>query len=226
MNNQKKKLGELLIEAGLIDHMQLKAALAYQREWGGRIGAALIRKGFVNEADMTVVLEKQLGMPCIPVEVFEKPTDELLRLLKEDIARKFGVFPLKYEGRTLSVATSDPTDLKMLDDLGFLLGVRVKAVLGLESDITSAIDHFYDPACTGERLCRKIRKPAAPQPKADADFEIFQGHDEPEETVFKNWDLNKEEDYHAVLHGVVQLLIEAGIFTHGELLEKIRKRKQ
>ena len=49
----KKKLGELLIEAGLIDEMQLKSALSYQKEWGGRLGAVLIRKGFVQETAMS-----------------------------------------------------------------------------------------------------------------------------------------------------------------------------
>jgi hypothetical protein len=222
MAASRKRLGELLIEAGLIDDMQLKAALAHQKEWGGRLGAVLIRKGFVNETAMISVIENQMGMTCVPLEKFEKPSEEVLRLVKEDIARKFGILPQKFDGRTLCAATSDPTDLKMLDDLGFLLSVRIKPMLALESDIHTALDHFYNPmACSGP-LERKIHAPDMSFSPKQENYELIQDDCSPQGREKELSTGNIEQD---VLASIVDLLVEKGIFTLDELAEKINFRR-
>jgi len=222
MIKNRKKLGELLIEAGLIDQIQLNAALAYQREWGGRLGAALIRKGIVNENEMITVIEKQMNMKCIPIEAFEMPSEDMLRILKENTARKFGVFPLGYDGRTLTVATSDPTDLKAIDDLGFQLGVRIKPTLALESDISAAIDHFYNPMGTGEKLVRAATVQTIKMPQSETEFEIIRPHEEIRTTA----GTAQGPIDNSVLGGMIDLLVEKGIFTREELAKKIIARKQ
>jgi type IV pilus assembly protein PilB len=144
MKREKKKVGELLIEAGLIDDLQLKSSLAYQEQWGGRLGSILLRKGFVSEKELAGVISEQSGMPCVSLAETEMPSDEVLNMVKADIAKKFGIFPLGIEGKTLAVAVSDPTDLEMLDDLSFTLGMRIKPVLAIDSEITRAIETNYD----------------------------------------------------------------------------------
>lgn len=224
MAANKKKLGELLREAGLIDEMQLKAALSHQKEWGGRLGAVLIRKGFVKESAMMAVIEKQMGMKCMPLEQFEKPSEEILRLVKEDTARRFGILPQKFDGRTLVAATSDPTDLKILDDLGFLLGVRVKPVLALESDIHTALDHFYDPSTASSPLERKTHVSDMRLTTSGSQYELMQDvhtqqEPEPDKKAAVAGDIE-----HAVIAGIVDLLVEKGIFTRDELAERINFR--
>jgi len=72
MARTRKKLGEMLIEADLIDEVQLKAALAHQKEWGGRVGSILVNSGFVKEPAIICVIENQMGMSCLPLEKYER----------------------------------------------------------------------------------------------------------------------------------------------------------
>jgi hypothetical protein len=225
MSKTKKRLGELLLEAGLIDELQLRSALAHQSEWSGRLGAILIRKGFVKEADMIAVIEKQMGMCCLPLEEFEKPDDEVLDAVKENIARKFGILPMKFDGKTLVVATSDPTDLKTLDDLSFLLGSRIRPVLALESDILTAIDHYYDPLSTSGKMYRQSRGLAGQARSSDTEFEIIRDHRQSEKIMsISDGPAGESIDSHAV-ESVIDLLVEKGIFTREELAEKMKLRK-
>jgi len=222
MNQTRKRLGELLLEAGMIDEIQLRAALAHQNEWGGRLGAVLIRKGFIKEKEMISVIEKQLGVSCMPLEDFVRPTAETLDMVKENIARKFGVFPIALEGKTLDLATSDPTDLNMLDDLSFLLGVRIRPILAIESDILTAIDHFYDPLSTSGKVYRQSRALAGQSKSSDTDFEIIRNKRMSENNGPEPKAPSEEEQKRATLESVIDLLIEAGIFTRKELAEKVK----
>lgn len=226
MNKQKKKLGELLLEAGLIDENHLKAALSYQEEWGGRLGSILITKGFVSEEDMLAVLEKQLGLKSISLENLEKPSDEVLNMVRVDIAKKFVVFPVRFEGKSLLLATSDPTDLKTLDDLGFLLGFRVKPLLALESDIRRAIDlHYEGGTGIGKtfRLDRKkLKEKISRSMPYQNDLEIAAEPAAAAKTETTKTVISQK----AVIEGVIDLLIEKGVFTKDELINKIKSRKQ
>jgi len=222
MSHTRKRLGELLLDAGLIDEVQLRAALAHQNEWGGRLGVVLIRKGFIKETDMISVIEKQLGMSCMPLEDFVRPTAETLGMVKENIARKFGVFPIALDGKTLELATSDPTDLNTLDDLSFLLGVRIRPVLALESDILTAIDHFYDPLTTSGKVYRQSRSLAGQSRSSDTDFEIIRDQRMSEKTGPESKEPSEEQILRATLESVTDLLVEAGIFTRKELADRIK----
>lgn len=221
---QKKKLGELLSEAGLIDENHLKAALSYQSEWGGRLGSILITKGFVAEEDMLAVLEKQLGMESISLDSLEKPSDDILKMVRVDIAKKFVIFPIRFEGKSLLLATSDPTDLKTLDDIGFLLGIRVKPLLALESDILRAINvHYEGGTGTGrtfrldrKKLKEKISRSTPYKSDLEPSAEYKSAADENTKTAISQ---------KAVIEGVIDLLIDKGIFTKEELLSRIKSRK-
>lgn len=225
MSKTKRKLGEMLLSEGIIDEIQLRAALAHQAAWGGRLGSIFVRKGFVKETDMIAVIEKQLGLSCLPLEEFGTPDDEALDVVKENIARKFVIFPLTLDGKILEMATSDPTDLNTLDDLSFLLGVRIKPVLALESDILTAIDHYYNPLGGSMRLSRrKADSVEAPESKGEA-FEIIRDHRQSGLTGADHSRNVGEITDHDILEGVIELLIEAGIFTRKELAERIKLRR-
>ncbi len=226
MGKSKKKLGEMLLDAGLIDEMQLNSALAYQKEWGGRIGTILIRKGYVKESAMIAIIEKQMGVSCMPLESFAKPSEEVFRLVKEDVARKFGIFPVGFDGRILVVATADPTDLKVLDDLGFQLNVRVKPVLAIESDILTAIDHFYDPLSSADRLQRITEDRQENVLPAGMKFEIIHSHDQPSTLDRIAQEASDRSVDSSVLGGLIDLLVKKGIITREELADNVRSRKQ
>lgn len=225
MARTRKKLGEMLIEAGLIDEGQLKEALDHQKVLGGRVGTTLVLKGYVKEADMICVIENQMGMSCLPLEKFEKPSQDVMQLVKEHIARKFCILPQNFEGKTLVAATSDPTDLKMLNDLEFLLGVRVKPVLALESDILTALDHFYNPMTSSGTLERKVHAPDMTFSPEGAHYDLMQNNHMTQKQSLDIRYLSTGDIDHDVLASIVDLLVEKGIFTRIELSERISFRK-
>jgi len=230
MKKENKKLGELLLEAGLIDEFQLKAALAEQAEWSGRVGSIMIKKGFVSERDMIAVIEKQYGHPAISLDDIETPADEVLKMVGKDVAKRFGIFPLGLEGRTLLIAIADPTDLKMIDDIGFNLGVRVKPMLALESDIMRAIGIYYEGNYPGgsfhmakERLNAFDASAAALATGAGYD-KAAQGSETGEQTEKKSSRPKTEIPLKVVIDGLIEVLVSKGIMTREELIKVIKSR--
>ncbi|HET9551389.1 MAG TPA: hypothetical protein VFP50_00335 [Anaeromyxobacteraceae bacterium] len=136
------RIGELLVQRGRIDELQLQSALAHQRRWGGRLGRAVVTLGFLSEPTFLEALGEQLGAPFMTIG--DRPVErEVLRLLPERLIRSRGVLPLARAsaGRrsALVVAVSDPGDLGVLDEVTFATGLEVKPVLAAEGDIARAI---------------------------------------------------------------------------------------
>ena len=174
-------------------------------------------------------MEKQLGLPCISLENIEKPADEIMKLVRVDVAKKFGIFPVSLEGKNLTIAISDPTDLKTLDDIGFMLNVRIKPILALESDINRAIGLHYEgnfsPGSSfridREKLAEKISR------TMPSEMEIEQLRHVPDHSeVDANKAPKQEASQKIVIESIVDLLIEKGIFTKAELINRIRSKKQ
>lgn len=219
----------MLLEAGLIDEVQLRSALSYQNEWGGKLGSIVIKKGFVSEHNILSVMEKQLGLQYISLENIEKPSAEVLKLVRVDIAKKFGIFPIKLEGKTLSIAISDPSDLKTLDDVSFMLNVRIKPLLALESEIMRAIELHYEGNFSPgrsfridrEKLTEKISS-AIPAEMEIEHLRTYPGHPE----VDTDKAPKQEASQKIVIESIVDLLLEKGIFTKAELINRIRSKKQ
>ena len=230
MNNKKKKLGEMLLEAGYIDETQLKSALSYQEEWGGRLGSIIIKRGFVTEQEMLSVIEKQFRLPSISLEGMEKPSEEALETVKVDIAKKFCIFPLRLEGKTLVIAISDPTDLKTLDDIGFQVGLRVKPLLALESDIMRAIGVHYEGKVGLGRTFRidreKLKEETSPSMPSAETYEIIREVVRETPEAGKLAEESEETSQRAVMEGLIDLLVAKGIFTKEELLNHIITKKR
>jgi type IV pilus assembly protein PilB len=129
-----RKLGELLIDAGLIDDFQLQTALSHQRNWGGRLGSVLIELEFVREEDVARVIAEKLRIPYANLFEPEIP-DTILRLIKQEVAKKYVVVPVKKDGSGVAVAMSDPLDINVIDELRFITGLNIKPCLALESEI-------------------------------------------------------------------------------------------
>lgn len=218
MGTEKKRLGEMLIEAGLIDELQLNAALGEQKQWGGRLGSIVVRMGFIDEHEAASVLEKQLGLKCITLEEMEI-SQKALQAVKHEIAKKYYIMPIDLDKNTLSIAISDPTDVKTLDDLSFMLGVRIKPVLALESDIKNAIARYYEGDVHAGKAYRvnvkniteKIQ-PTKTELSTPPQTEVV-----PEKPPEK-----KEITSRAVIEALIAILIEKGIITREELIKKLK----
>ena len=136
-------IGQMLLQAGYIDAWQLQSALADQRRWGGRIGEALLRLGFVSEPVLLSELARQHGVPYVEIgERYVAPA--IVQRLPEKLIRARRIFPIAYAARPgrglLVVATSQPQDLAALDEAAFASGLKLKAALAGERDIERAIE--------------------------------------------------------------------------------------
>jgi type IV pilus assembly protein PilB len=140
----RKKLGELLVAAGVLEEKHLATALAEQRKWGGRLGRTLVELGFVDEMTMCAALSRQLQMPAIDLSSATLPP-RVTDLLPVDLCERYGVMPVAGDRsrRILRVATSDPTNQDALREIGFRAGLKIEPMVAAPSDIDRAIRRFY-----------------------------------------------------------------------------------
>jgi type II secretory ATPase GspE/PulE/Tfp pilus assembly ATPase PilB-like protein len=122
------RLGGLLVKEGIINESQLARALAVQRRSGGLIGQILLRMGCFDEDKLVEVLGRQFKVPFVPVGSL-RPDRSLRRVLNATYALRHGVVPVALAGRRLTVAISDPSYKKPLDELSSLTGYEVDVVL-------------------------------------------------------------------------------------------------
>ncbi|MCB0220282.1 MAG: hypothetical protein KDH09_11345 [Chrysiogenetes bacterium] len=146
MATQRRRLGEILVDAGVIDEFQLRSALADQQRWGARLGTTLVKLGFVTEEVMAKALSSQLKIPNVNLRTTDIPA-EVVKIVAVEKAEKHGIIPvmLKEEGnrKVLYLAMSDPANLGVLDELQFATGHMVKPVIAMESQIQDAIRRYY-----------------------------------------------------------------------------------
>ena len=136
------RLGEMLLEAGLIDQFQLESALSMQRNLGGRIGSALVKLGYLPEETIMEFLETQVKYSRVSLQELEIP-EQLMALLSAERMLELMVIPIELRKtgheKILRVAMTDPTNLKLVDDLQFATGCKVIPVLAVEDEIEQAI---------------------------------------------------------------------------------------
>ena len=137
------RLGDLLIQEGLITSDQLKQALAEQRQTGHRLGYILVKQNLIDEVEITKALARQLRMPAVDLSRFE-PDAKLVRLIPADVARKHLVMPLRRDGRNLTVAMADPSDLSVLQDIKFITRFDIFPVIAGEYSLRNLIDKHFD----------------------------------------------------------------------------------
>ena len=139
----RKKLGEYLLDAGLITDQQLKEALRRQRQTKEPLGNILARQGMVSEGDICRVLHKQLGLPIVELETIAID-EQVIGLVREDLAKKYTAIPIALENRnTIRVALADPLNAQALEDIKFQSGYFVRPVLAPPSEIVEAIAKYY-----------------------------------------------------------------------------------
>jgi len=138
-----ERLGDLLVREGLITREQLEKALQEQRQSGTRVGYNLVKLGFIQETELTKMLARQYKMPAVDLSKFEVDP-RIAKLIPGDVAIKNLVLPLKRDGRTLTVAMADPTNLGVLDDLKFITRYDIFPVIGGEFTLKSAIEKLYE----------------------------------------------------------------------------------
>ncbi|HEY2029193.1 MAG TPA: hypothetical protein VGH20_08295 [Myxococcales bacterium] len=221
------KIGDLLVKAGVITDLQLKAALAEQQQWGGKLGDILVRMEFLTEEVLVRALSKQTGIAR--ADLSGEPDYKALALVAAESAEEFGLVPVSFkeEGRVLTVAMSDPLNIHLTDHLRSMTGCRIEGTLAGAGAIRHAISRWYrGEELVGDAEASSIkivdnsgasvvtqRKPErAPQPQGNgAATEVLRGIEETQRRSV------------AALKAMVELLIEKGVFSRDEYLARVKR---
>jgi type IV pilus assembly protein PilB len=137
-----KKIGELLLQEGLIDLEQLNKALEEQQHTGERIGTVLIKLGFITEEVLVEFIARQFNLPQVNIAKLTVSRDTI-GLIPPDIAQRYQAVPFGLIGSTLNVAMADPGNLFVIDDMRFLTRRNIQVHVASEFSIKSTISRFY-----------------------------------------------------------------------------------
>lgn len=142
LRRSKIRLGDMLIDAGLLNDSQLQRALLEQKRTGFKLGRTVIDMGFIEEHRLLTALSEQLNISFIELKHF-KFDKALVQLLPENLARRFRVIVLSREISGLVVGMSDPLDLFALDEMERVLRTTVKPAVVREDEMLKALDTLY-----------------------------------------------------------------------------------
>jgi type IV pilus assembly protein PilB len=161
----RKKLGELLVQAKIIDETQLKMALDEHHRWGTPLGLTLLSLGLVREKTLVRALSHQLNIPSIDLET-TGISEEVLRFLPVEFCQKHTCIPFRFEekGRFLDVALFDPTNLSIFDSIRVKTQCNVRPFLAGLTDIERAILKHYLGTASGSAMDSQARpRPTGPE---------------------------------------------------------------
>ncbi len=228
---ERRKLGELLLEAGAITKAQLNAALLEQRKWGKPLGLTLVAMNYLDEETLVRTLARQLGLPIAWLRG-KQIAPEVLEMIPAELAKKHRCLPLTVReeagGRVLFLAMQDPADLEALDDIRFRAGCQVKPVLAAPGELEEALRQQYESASAEGALGTAPGPAAAGEPDfltltGEVQFAAF---DEEAPLEFLDDAKPPRSDAEAALAGLIQLvaaLVEKGVFRLDEVIERLRQ---
>lgn len=181
---RRRRLGELLIDAGVLDESRLKAALGEQKKWGGKLGRTLVEMGFVDEDSMMRALSRQLNLQAMDLDTVALPSS-VVQLMRVDLCERYGVFPVGGDAktRTLQLATSDPTNTEAVQELQVATNAKIIQVVATGSAIDRAVRRYYygegaarPPAAAPTKIAVPI---AEPPPSASLELDELLGNAPP-----------------------------------------------
>ena len=137
-----KRVGELLVEEGLVSGLDLARALLHQRECGGKIIDILVALGAIESGAVVNFLGRQPGVPSLRLCNYDVHRD-VISLVPKDLAVKHEVFPIETLGRVLTLGMVCPLDKAAISELEKITGLKIRPILCLPQDIRAAISHYY-----------------------------------------------------------------------------------
>ena len=142
---QRVRIGDVLVQSGLITAEQLELALEEQKKKpkGTRIGQTIVEMGYASEIDVTLELQKHLDVEFIDLRKIELD-ETAVHVLTEADCRKYNILPFAYKDvMTLSVAMADPQDFDTIDDISIITGLQIEPYIAMLSQIEEMLDKTY-----------------------------------------------------------------------------------
>jgi type IV pilus assembly protein PilB len=162
------RLGQVLLQEGLLTREQLAQGLAEAKSSKLRLGYVLVKLGLIQEIEITKVLARQYRMPAVDLSGFQVDS-KIVRLIPAEMAVKNVVLPLKREGRTLTVAMADPTDIGLLEDLKFITRYDLFPVIAGEFTLRALIEKHYDLASAEQEQLTSILRDMEEMDESDVE---------------------------------------------------------
>jgi type IV pilus assembly protein PilB len=230
----RRKLGEMLIEAGVLSDAALKSALAEQRKWGGSLGKMVVEMKLCTEEALVDVLSKQLVMDKVDLDgIVIEP--HVLELVPAELVIQYQVVPFGQPMKFLDIAMSDPTNLGIIDELRIRTQLNIRGYLAGPKMIERTIAKYYGHGVGVTQRIPRMHSGLIPRTRT-GDLARSQSTEIPRIT---DSDLSKAAELAAlqarvsqleanvsrdeeVLRKLLALLVEKGIATRDEVLERIK----
>ncbi len=186
----KKRIGELMIDEGMITAEQLEHALETQKECGGKIVEVLISQGAITPEMFVSFLARQPGVASVNISNYEVPGD-VIALVPKAFALQNEVFPLDRLGASLTLGMVCPLDSKTLEELQSIVGLKIRPLVCPRKDLKEAIEHYYGDESEREEpesadsLAKGIAKVAVVRAVEEAGGESVEEASEKVETTLK-----------------------------------------
>lgn len=156
-NSTRMRIGELLLKHGYITEAQLNRALEEQKKTGQRLGRILVSLGFMPEERLVEILSAQFEVPYVKLSNFNIDPD-VHNYISEDVCRIYKIVPLFVTDKTLTIAMTDPTNVRVIDIVKFKSQMDVDIVMSSEKDVMAAIDRTYVSSAQGDSLEALLNK--------------------------------------------------------------------
>ncbi len=169
---RRKRLGEVLVDAGLVTDADVARALDVQKMGGGRLGGILVKLKLVSDADIRRALAEQLGLDVL--DLGEAEADPAaIKLLPRELIKKYEAIPVRTDGATIFVAMKDPYNFTAVDDIRFFTGLRVVVLACTEADYS----RFVKDNLEAQSLIEEILDESDFYEKAVSSIESHEGPD-------------------------------------------------
>jgi len=164
-----EKLGNHLVKSGLLTEEQLRQVLRERRETGDRLITVIARLELIPESRLLAELSNLYRMEVFDLD-YVIPDEIVLKLVPPEKAYHYEILPIERKGRYLTVAMVDPTDISAIEDIRFITGMEINAVLASESSIRQALDRYYQM----DKSIAEVKAEAGPKELGIEDMEILE----------------------------------------------------
>jgi type IV pilus assembly protein PilB len=199
---EKLRLGNMLVESNLLTEEQLKMAMDFQKSVGGKLGAIIVKLGFIEDQTLTNFIARQQGFPVVNLDELVIP-ENLVKRVPRKLIEKHHIVPIRFHDGVLTIATSDPFDYEATEEIQLAVDYRVEIHLAPRSQILKAIHEIFN------------REESVPAVKEKS-----------KEQLLKDLSGGGATDRFSpaqLQEALVPLLIQKGIITEDELQRKARE---
>ncbi len=175
----RKRLGQMLVEAGLLSNEDAEQAAREAASAGRKLGDYVVEKGLVTADALAMTLSLQLGVRFLDLlRVQIQP--EALRNVPSEYCREQALIPIESDGRSLLVVMADPGNMQVIEDLRSMTGLEIRPAVGIPDEIRRAINLHYRVSSEIEREvgralpAQAVAAPQAEHPDLDLDLQLSQ----------------------------------------------------